>query len=586
MAAIETTSDSLLALDIGAITTRALFFDVVNGQYRFVAAGSAPTTAGAPFHNVLEGAHMAIDDLQRITGRRLLADDATVIIPSLSPGEGVDGMVTTLSAGAPLKTVVIGLLEDVSVASAHRLVKSIHARLVDTFTLSDRRSLETRLDALLRLRPDLVIVTGGTENGASVSVSRLLEPLRLALRLMPPEERPQILFAGNSALQEKISTIFEDTARVWLAPNVRPALDEEQIAAAHTILARALREHYIRRLSGLQELDAWSGGVTMPAATAQGRMVRFLSLDDPSKGVLAVDMGASSITVTAAFQGRQYLGAYTDLGLGPQAAGVTRGDPHATLLPWLTLPLEADTVRDYVFNKTLQPAALPLTEEETAIEYAMARYALHRAAHRLLRDMYAQGTNDTAGVPELFPPIEPIIITGGIFTQTANLGKALLTALDGLQPTGITTILLDRYNLTTALGAAASINPALAVQAMDSTMFIRLGLVVAPISIARPGTPVLKVQLTDNESGETLKGEVKQGGLAVLPLPPGRRGTLRLQPLYRTDIGLGAGRKAAYEVSGSALGIVIDARGRPLRLHKDMARRQEMYKKWLWHLGH
>jgi hypothetical protein len=188
--------------------------------------------------------------------------------------------------------------------------------------------------------------------------------------------------------------------------------------------------------------------------------------------------------------------------------------------------------------------------------------------------------------PQLMPQIEPIIATGSILTQTSNLGAALLAVLDGIQPTGITTILLDRYNLTTALGAAASVNPALAVQAMDSTMFTRLALVVAPISTARLGTPILKVQLTDNESGEDIKGGVKQGGLAVLPLPPGRRGTLRLQPLYRTNIGLGAGRKAAYEVSGSALGIVIDARGRPLHLHQDLARRQEMYKKWLWHLGY
>ncbi len=585
MAAIETTSDSLLALDVGAITTRALFFDVVNGQYRFVSAGSAPTTDKAPFRNVLEGAHMAIDDLQRITGRRLLAEDATLLTPSLSPGEGVDAMVTTLSAGPPLKAIVIGLLEDISVASGRRLVESTYARLVDTFTLSDRRSLETRLDAILRLRPDLVVITGGTENGASVSVSRLLEPLRLALHLLPQEERPQILFAGNSALQGKISTIFEDAARVWLAPNVRPTLEEERLGPAHMVLARAVREHRIQHLPGIGELDTWSGGATFPAATAQGRMVRFLSLDDPSKGVLAVDVGVSAVTMAAAFQGDLHLSVCTDLGLGPQVAGLTRGDPASLLAPWLTQPLEADTVRDYIFNKALHPAVLPVSEEDTAIEYALARYAMRQATQRVLRAMYDR--EDFKGnTPQLMPQIEPIIATGSILTQTSNLGAALLAVLDGIQPTGITTILLDRYNLTTALGAAASVNPALAVQAMDSTMFTRLALVVAPISTARLGTPILKVQLTDNESGEDIKGDVKQGGLAVLPLPPGRRGTLRLQPLYRTNIGLGAGRKAAYEVSGSALGIVIDARGRPLHLHQDLARRQEMYKKWLWHLGY
>jgi hypothetical protein len=38
-------------------------------------------------------------------------------------------------------------------------------------------------------------------------------------------------------------------------------------------------------------------------------------------------------------------------------------------------------------------------------------------------------------------------------------------------------------------------------------------------------------------------------------------------------------------VVGGALGVVIDARGRPLRIPEDIGRRRDLFKKWLWTLG-
>ena len=45
-------NESILAIEVGAAVTRAVLFDVVEGQYRFVAAGQAPTTAEAPFSSL------------------------------------------------------------------------------------------------------------------------------------------------------------------------------------------------------------------------------------------------------------------------------------------------------------------------------------------------------------------------------------------------------------------------------------------------------------------------------------------------------------------------------------------------------
>ncbi|HNM36269.1 MAG TPA: glutamate mutase L, partial [Anaerolineales bacterium] len=85
------TSNSLLAIDVGAANTRAVLFDVIEGEYRFVASGVAPSTAEAPYKDVSEGARNAIQALQNVLKRTLLETTArSLILPSQPDGSGVD----------------------------------------------------------------------------------------------------------------------------------------------------------------------------------------------------------------------------------------------------------------------------------------------------------------------------------------------------------------------------------------------------------------------------------------------------------------------------------------------------------------
>jgi len=47
-----------LAVDVGNRDTRAALFDVVEGYYRFIASGHAPSTAAAPFKDLSEASTM------------------------------------------------------------------------------------------------------------------------------------------------------------------------------------------------------------------------------------------------------------------------------------------------------------------------------------------------------------------------------------------------------------------------------------------------------------------------------------------------------------------------------------------------
>jgi len=308
---------SLLAIDVGEIHTRAALFDVVEGRYRFLAFGSAPTTVAAPYHHVGEGIRKALGQLEEITGRTLVGMDERLVMPERQDGSGVDTFVATMSAGPPLKVLGVGLLDDVSLEGVKRLTTTISARLVEALSLNDRRKPEGRLDTILGTRPDVIIIAGGTEEGASYSVLRLVDAVGLACSLIPKERRPDVLYAGNGKLVDEVKTKLKAVTNLYIAPNLLPDLDTEQIAPARTRLADIFRSVRGRQIQGVKELDAWAGKRLTPTSTAFGRVIQFLSkVYDPTKGVLGVDVGASATTIAAAFAGDLALGVYPQFGLG------------------------------------------------------------------------------------------------------------------------------------------------------------------------------------------------------------------------------------------------------------------------------
>ncbi len=573
-------ADSVLAVDIGAMHTRAVLFDVVEGQYRFVAAGKALSTAAAPLRDVSEGVRDAIGHLEAITGRTLLGRDHRLIMP-VRDGYGVGSFVATLSAGPVLRTVVAGLLEEVSLASVQRLARATYARVIEALSLNDRRKPEEQMDNLLRLQPDLILVAGGTNGGASRSLQNLLEIIGLACYLLPAEKRPAVLFAGNQEMSRVAEKYLQQlTSMLYMAPNLRPTLEKEDLLPAQRSLASLYVQLRASQLAGMDEILAWAGDQCLPTAYAEGRIIRFLS-EGYSKGILSVDIGATAIVLAAGFGGDLKVGVYPQFGLGEGMASLLRYTSLEDILRWLPLEITAEAVQDYLYHKALYPTTIPATVEELAIEQAVARQALGLAFASLSADFPSGAPRPAPGYPPYF---EPILASGSVLSAAPTLGQALLILLDGLQPVGVTTIVLDQHNLLAALGATAERVPILPVQVLDSGAFAVLATVVAPVVSARPGVPVLRARLL-TQSGRETSLEIKQGTVEVMPLPPGETGRLYLQPLHRTNVGFGPGRGGELPVSGTVFGVVFDARGRPLSLPTDGGRRREWIKKWLWTLG-
>lgn len=586
--------DSFLGVDFGTITTRVALFDVVDGQYRFIGAGSAPTTLAPPYLDVGEGMRNALDQLAQATGRVFLDRDENLVVPGRADGAGVDAVVATASAGPEIRAVIAGLMPDISGESVRNLASSTYIKIVDELGLHDHRREEQQIDAILAAQPDLILIAGGTEGGACQAVLRQVEIVEMGCRLMPEERKPHVLYAGNSQIARTVQEKLIGHAKVHTVPNLRPSLEFEDLAPARAELASIFEDLRSSQLPGFAEMAQWSGQMLTPTARAFGQIVRFFSrVYEPGKGVLGADVGASTTTIAAAFEGRLHLTVRPGLGLSGEAE-------HAPslLARWLPNDVPDDQILEYLYDKSLNPGTIPAEIEELYLEHAIAREVLREAllqaesswrpypGHRLqaLRKHQQGRTSDGPG-GELLPWFEPVLASGALFARAPRMGMTALTLLDGLQPTGVTTLVLDKYSLAPMLGAAANLNPVAVVQVLDSGVFINLGTVVAPVGRARPGSPILRVQMQP-DSGSEVNVEVRAGTLKVLPLAPGQTARLSLRPVGGIDVGLGPGRPANLRrVLGGAVGLIVDARGRPLALSNDPARRRENQQKWLTELN-
>jgi hypothetical protein len=573
-------ADSVLAIEIGTVSTRVILFDVVEGHYRFLGQGSVPTTAGAPFNDVSVGVKEALDQLHDITGRVIFNAEGQLVIPSQPNGSGVDACVATVSVGPPLKVVAIGLLEDISTESAKNLASTTYARVVEAMSLNDRRGTVARLDTILQMHPDLIVVAGGIEGGAKGSVLDLLEAVGLACYLMPKEQRPEVLYAGNSELVKDVQASLGTLANLHIAPNVRQSYESEQLTPSQPALAQIFRLVRSRQIRGIQEVDLWTGNHLMPAATAFGRTIRYISKEyaHTHKGVLGVDIGASATIIASAFSGDLILSIHPGLGLGENLPEILNQCSLSDIMRWIPVDVSDQYVRNYIHNKAVYPSSLPMTTDELATEQALACQAMQLAVRQASK---AYPPDIPGSMPGLLPWFEPIIASGSVLTKAPARNQALMMILNGLQPTGVTTIALDRNNLASSLGAAASVAPLLTIQSLDATNFVNLCTIISPVGNAPLGTPILRVRMTSDDGLES-ELEVLYGSLAAIRLPVGQAGTLHLTPLHRFDVGMGGlGRGGTVKVIGGVLGVLIDARGRPLRLPAEPSGRRDLLNKWL-----
>lgn len=562
---------SYLIAECGNTRTNVLLFNVVENAYRLIGRASAPTTLITPWSNIIIGLSEAISRLEKATGHKLLSSKK-LITPS-KDGAGVDHFLFIVSAAAPLSTILVGLSEDVSLSSARHALYTVYANEVDTFSLTDPRNEEEQVAAIIAHKPDLIMITGGTDGGADQRLLKFARTVSLGVNMLLEAKQVNILYAGNINLRKHIKAIMGDKVPLHVANNVRPTLQTEQSDDAAHLIGQLFESLKIKELPGIHIIRDWSRYAPVPTSRAFANIVQyFAALQNNHSRVVGLDLGTESVTLVTATADAADLTVRSDLGMGRALPNVLHHSTAANIARWMPEEISDEEISNFLHSKSLFPQTIATTEKELHLEQAAARELLRLAAH------------DTILTNQPGTSFRLLLVRGSNFLNMPRPGQIISVILDALQPRGIFGIVLDEYEILPALGALSALDPLVAVQTLESKVLTDLGWVVVPSGKGHPGQKVINVLIESEQQLTRYEGDVEFGTLEVFILGEGRS-KVTLKPHRRFDIGLGPGKGTTFHVTGGRVGLVVDARGRPLQLPQDDEARRNLIRKWNYDMG-
>jgi len=353
-----------VCVDFGSTFTKALLVDLTAGVV--LAAAEHPTTLAT---DVLDGYDACLAQLVAADPRAATAE-----------------VLACSSAGGGLRIAVVGNEELVTAEAGRRVALTSGGRVVTVIAAASRgagRVPDTDPYAGLRhtTRPDVVLLTGGTDGGNSEVL------LRAARDLVASGWTGPVVVAGNVEAQAEVSAILGDVPHV-LADNVVPRIGVLAPGSARAAIREMFLAHVIggKHLSSRADFTAMVRGAT-PDVVLTGVELLANGLDEEHPGVgdvVVVDVGGATTDV------------HSVVDVDPEDSDLSREVVATTAV---TRTVEGDLGMRWSARTTVQeadlpelaaaarlraddPGFLPATDAERDDDEAIARAAVGLALRR------------------------------------------------------------------------------------------------------------------------------------------------------------------------------------------------------------
>ncbi len=591
----------IVATDCGSTTTKAILIEKVGNEYRQTYRGEAPTTVEAPFEDVTRGVLNAIAEIEELSGRTILDGDR-IITPNQAaqgdPKRGVDIYVSTSSAGGGLQMMVTGVVQNMTGESAQRAALGAGAIVIDVLASNDGRLPYEKIERIRTMRPDMILMSGGTDGGAVTHVVEMAEYIAAA------EPRPRfgstyrlpLVYAGNKDAQPQVKTILGEKTALEFADNIRPVLERENLAPARNKIHDLFLEHVMQQAPGYKKLIEMAGAPIMPTPAAVGVIMETIAKRE-GINLIGVDIGGATTDVFSVFGGLFNRTVSANLGMSYSISNVLAEAGLDNIMRWVPFTIDEQTLRNRIKNKMVRPTTIPQSLDELQIEHAIAREALRLALihhkslatglkgvqqERTISDVFEQRTSGKTLIDLL--KLDLIVGSGGILSHAPRRIQSMLMMVDAYEPLGVTTLSVDSIFMMPHLGVLSTVNEQAATDVFVRDCMVYLGTCIAPIGQGKDGERCAdyEVALPD---GRIEKGTLAFGDLKLFSLTRDQQATVTLQPSKQVDLGEGPGQSFTRTVKGGVVGLMLDGRGRPLQLPTEQAARVAMLTRWYQAVG-
>ena len=582
----------ILATDCGSTTSKARLFKKVDGVFRYVISGEAPTTVEAPYENVCLGTANAIREIEELTNLSILCEEG--IKTPAQGNSGVDLYVTTSSAGGGLQMMVGGVIKTMTAESAERAALGGGAIILDVFSIDDGRAPHEKIERIRAIRPDIFLLAGGTDGGTVFHVVSLAEliaaadpKLRLGAEFMLP-----IVYCGNKDARGQVQSLLGEKYSLKIVDNLRPTLDVENAAPARAAIQEVFMDHVMSHAPGYDDLMTWTDHPIMPTPAGEGLMFKSLS-EIWNINVIGVGLGGATTNVYSNYDDKFVRTVSANLGMSYSICNVMKETGVENLLRWIPYEINQHELVNMLFNKMIRPTTIPHTMKELVIEHAVAREALrlgfehHKLLARGLRGVQTGRTIDqvfdqSLGTESYIDLMNVQLVggTGGLLSHAPLRSQSMMVLVDGFRPEGVTKIVQDSVFMIPHLGVLSTVHPKASLEIFENDCLIRLGTCIAPKGPYVEGQLAMSVSLK-MPNGSTVQEDVLFGEIKHIPLGVLKYADAEITPHKDCDVGQGIGQVLKTKIEGGEVGVMLDGRGRPLVIPENTEEKRTKLLEWL-----
>lgn len=585
--------NSILATDCGSTTTKAILIEKRDNEYRLIVRGEAPTTVEAPVEDVSRGVINATMEVQELAGRPILDETGENIIKPKNGDVGVDIYLSTSSAGGGLQMMVAGLVKQMTAESAARAALGAGAIVMDALATNDGRRDHEKIARIRTLRPDMVLLAGGTDGGDKKKVVALAEIIAAAdpkPRLGADYQLP-VIYAGNKDCRDEVAEILGEKTALDITDNLRPSMEMENLMPSRHKIQKLFLEHVMSQAPGYPRLMDMVDEEIMPTPAAVGVIMQRIAKQNNIQ-VVGVDIGGATTDVFSVFEGIFNRSVSANYGMSYSISNVFADAGLDRILRWVPFKIDERDLRNRIKNKMIRPTTIPQLLEELIIEQAAAREALtlsfeqHKALatglkgvqrDRSIADTFSQqgGAETLVNVMTL----DMLIGSGGVLSHAPRRNQSAMMLVDAFLPEGVTRLTVDSIFMMPQLGVLSKIHPDAATQVFEKDCIIYLGTCIAPVGSAKEGQKIMDGTIT-MPNGSAVDFECSFGEIKVIPLMVGEKAKMTAKPYKGFNLGMGKNKEIQADVYGGVVGVIIDGRGRPIVIPEDRTKRVEKLVEW------
>ncbi|SDD48911.1 hypothetical protein SPACI_025200 [Sporomusa acidovorans DSM 3132] len=464
--------DTIL-FDVGSTFTKATAMDNVAGELVWLARAQAPTTV----KDINRGLGAALDGLaaalnaKTITARNVQA---------------------TSSAAGGLRMVAMGFMPRVTAKAAKEVAMNAGARVLEVMSFEDKP--ENKLEMLCEIRPDIILLAGGTDGGNQAS---LLEDARL---IVDSKVNAVVVLAGNVSIQPQVEAILQQAGiRTIRVANVMPTIHSLNVKPAR----EAIHEQFIHQITEAKGLGKLMERLTVKKVIPTPGAV-LLATELMAKGtreekgignLAVVDLGGATTDIHSVLpyleelsieekglivtneKQLSYRTVEGNLGLRVSARGILEAAGEKAILARAGLEGESleKSLHGYAAQLEANPEYLAMSNQDKLFDRAMAGAAVEIAFKRHA-GYIAQSFDPVMGIVPGTPVgrdlrrIKAVIAVGGIFTSLST-DEAAAIIRDAVHNPGISLlpkenirVIIDKTYLLYAIGLLAEYRPTQALR--------------------------------------------------------------------------------------------------------------------------